>query len=172
MARGGLVVIRKALELKDATFLPAGWSAKVTRVVFRILAKGLGVTPGEFAARVAAELDNEAAEAEGRLGEAEAREAQLVAVLTAERERTGAASVLSAGPSLETVIRMEAHLTRQLDLTLRQLERLQAGRGRAAGGVAAVVAGMIGLAGEPGAGAQRKNGFVPQSGPAGLDTER
>src|SRR5262249_47438707 len=70
VARGGLVVIRQGLELKDATFLPAGWSARITRVVFRILAKGLGVTPEEFAARVAAELDKEAAGVEGRLAEA------------------------------------------------------------------------------------------------------
>src|SRR5262249_39026508 len=157
VARGGLVVIRKALELKDATFLPAGWSAKITRMIFRILAGGLGVRPEEFAARVAAELDREAAEAEGRLAGAEGREGELVALLTAERERVGAAAVLSAGSSLESVIRMEAHTMRQLESTLRQLERLQAGRGQAAGGVAAVFAGLAGLAGEPGAGAQRKN---------------
>ncbi|HJZ54027.1 MAG TPA: hypothetical protein VKE74_03685, partial [Gemmataceae bacterium] len=57
VARSGLVVIRQGLGLKDATFLPAGWTAAVTRMVFRILANGLGVRPGEFAGRVAAELD-------------------------------------------------------------------------------------------------------------------
>src|SRR5262249_16304256 len=85
VARSGLGVTRQGAELKDATFRPAGWTAAVTRVVFKILANGLGVRPDEFAGRVAAELDKEAAGVEGRLAEAEAKEAELVALLTAER---------------------------------------------------------------------------------------
>src|SRR5262249_57080372 len=68
VARGGLVVIRQGLELKDATFLPAGWSAKGTGVVFRILAERLGVTAGGVAARVGAGPGKWAAEAGGRRG--------------------------------------------------------------------------------------------------------
>src|SRR5262249_59448424 len=124
-------------------------------------AGGRGVRPEECGGRVGGELDKEGAGVEGRLAEAEAKEAELVALLTAERGRAGAASVLSAGPSLETLIRVEAHLTRQLEVTLKQLERLQAGRGRAAGGGGAVVAGLAGLAGGPGVPPQRKNGSCP-----------
>jgi CheY-like chemotaxis protein len=60
----------------------------------------------------------------------------------ARRLRVLAARALPAAGVLDRVIRQEGHLGRQLDLTLRQLERLQAARKPASPVVAAVLTGL------------------------------
>jgi hypothetical protein len=97
-------------------------------------------------------------ECEQLLCEREAEEAEVAGRMSARRQRALAARALPAASVLDKVVRQEGHLGRQLDLTLRQLERLQAARKPASPVVSAVLTGL-------GAGADvaGENGFVPHS---------
>src|SRR5262249_31408417 len=78
--------------------------------------------------------------------------------MTARRLRALAARALPSAGGLDKGIRQEGHLGRQLDLTLKQLERLQAARKPSSPVVAAVLTGLV-----SGADIADKNGFVPRS---------
>jgi hypothetical protein len=96
------------------------------------------------------------AECEQLLREREAEEAAVAGRMAARRLRALAVRALPPAAVLDKVVRQEGHLSRQLDLTLRLLERLQAARKPSSPVVAAVLTGL-------GAGADvaGENGFVP-----------
>jgi hypothetical protein len=89
-----------------------------------------------------------------------ARASRTAAVRTTRRLRALAARALPSAGVLDKLIRQEGHLGRRLDLTRRQLGRLQASRKPSSPVVAAVLTGL-------GAGADVAGeiGFVSQFGP-------
>jgi hypothetical protein len=157
-SRPRVAELRAGLGLPSAGYGPGEWTAGQARAAVALVAKGLGVTNAGFTGAVVAALAELRDECEQLLAEREAEEAAVAGRMSARRLRALAARALPSAGVLDKVIRQEGHLGRQLDLTLRQLERLQAARNPASPVVAAVLTGL-------GAGADvvEKNGFVPRS---------
>jgi hypothetical protein len=150
--------LRAALALPAAEYGVGEWTAGQTRAAVALAATGLGMTDAVFVEAVLAALAELRAESEQLLREREAEEATVAGRMAARRLRALAARALPSAGVLDKVVRQEGHLGRQLDLTLKQLERLQSARKLASPVVAAVLTGL-------GAGADvvEKNGFVPCS---------
>ncbi len=84
------------------------------------------------------------------IAEKTAEEAVLVAQMRAARNAALAAGLYADGDAVERVMRMEAHLTRQLGLTLDLLERLRGdGSGRGEDGVGLLVRRVASLGAAP-----------------------
>jgi hypothetical protein len=155
-SRTRIAELRARLGLPVVDYWPGEWTTGQARAAIVLVAKGLGSTDEVFTGTVLGALAELRAESEQLLREREAEEAEVAGRMAARRLRAVAARALPSAGVLEKVIRQEGHLGRQLDLTLKQLERLQAARKPASPVVAAVLAGL-------GAGADvaDKNGFVP-----------
>jgi hypothetical protein len=152
-------------ELRAGLGLPAGdyglgeWTAGQARAAVALVAEGLGITDAVFTGAVLVALTELRAESEQLLREREAEEAEVAGRMSARRLRALAARSLPSAAVLDKVVRQEGHLGRQLDLTLRQLERLQAARKPGSPVVAAVLTGL-----GVGADVAGENGFVPRLG--------
>ena len=133
--------LRTKLGLPAEGYGPGEWTAGQLRAAVAVVADGLGVAVEMFTAAVLESLAALRAESEGLLRDREAEEAEVAGRMAAARSRALAARALPAEGVLDKVIRQEGHLGRQLDLTLRQLERLKAAR-RPGGAVAAATVGL------------------------------
>jgi hypothetical protein len=151
--------LRARLGLPAAGYGVGEWTAGQARAAVARVAKGLGMTDAVFTGAVLAALAELRVECEQLLREREAEEAAVAGRMAARRLRALAARALPSAGVLEKVIRQEGHLGRQLDLTLRQLERLQTARKPSSPVVAAVLTGL-----SAGAHVADKNGFVPRLG--------
>jgi hypothetical protein len=151
--------LRARLGLPAAEYGLGQWTTGQVRAAVGLAAKGLGVTDAVFTGAVLGALAELQAECEQLLRERGAEEAAVAGRMSARRLRALAARALPSAGVLDKVIRQEGHLARQLDLTLKQLERLQTARKPASPVVAAVLAGL-------GAGADvaGENGFVSRLG--------
>jgi hypothetical protein len=150
--------LRAALGLPAAEYGPGEWSAGQARAAVAIVATGLGMTDAVFTGTVLGALAELQVECEPLLREREAEEAEVADRMAARRLRALAARALPSAAVLDKVVRQEGHLGRQLDLTLRQLERLQASRKPSSPVVAEVLTGLV-----SGADVAGKHGFVPRS---------
>jgi hypothetical protein len=150
--------LRAKLGLPAVEYGLGEWTAGEAFAAVALAAKGLGKTDAVFTGAVLAALADLGAECERLLVEREAEEAAVAGRMSARRLRALAARALPSGVVLDKVIRQEGHLGRQLDLTLRQLERLQAARKPGSQVVAAVLTGLV-----SGADVAGENGFVPRS---------
>jgi hypothetical protein len=155
-SRTRIAELRAGLGLPTVDYGSGEWTTGQARAAVAMVAAGLGMTDALFAEAVLGALTELQVECEQLLRDREAEEAVVAGRMAARRLRALAARALPSAGVLEKVIRQEGHLGRQLDLTLKQLERLQAARKPASSVVAAVLAGL-------GAGADvaDKNGFVP-----------
>jgi hypothetical protein len=146
------------LGLPAAEYGVGEWTGGQARAAVARVGKGLSLTDAVFVEAVLVALTELRAECVQLLREREAEEAEVAGRMAARRLRAVAARALPSASMLDKVIRQEGHLGRQLDLTLRQLERLQGARKPASPVVAAVLA-------ELGAGADvaAGTGFVPRS---------
>jgi hypothetical protein len=149
--------LRAALALPAVEYGLGEWTAGAARAAVARVATELGMTNAVFVEAVVAALAELQVECEKLLRDREDEEAAVAGRMAARRLRALAARALPSACVLDKVIRQEGHLGRQLDLTLRQLERLQAARTPASPVVAAVLTGF-------GAGADvaGENGFVSQ----------
>jgi hypothetical protein len=153
--------LRAGLGLPAAEYGPGEWTAEQARAAVVLVAKGLGKTDAVFTGAVVAALVELQVECELLMRQRAEEEAEVAGRMSARRQRALAARALPSAGVLDKVVRQEGHLGRQLDLTLRLLERLQAARKPASPVVAAVRTGLG--AGADGAG---ENGFVPRFGHA------
>lgn len=135
--------VRAALGLDPDPLLPPpnGWTGELLRRVVTAAAGVVSVDPEKFCADVLAALAEEAAETDLLIAERESEQAELVNLMTADRERAVALRSLPPAGLSEQLVRVETHLGKQLDITLRQLDRLQARRRPAQPQMAVVVAG-------------------------------
>jgi hypothetical protein len=161
-SRTRIAELRAGLGLPAAEYGVGEWTASQTRAAVALAAKGLDVTDEVFTREVLVALTELRAESEQLLRDREAEEVAVAGRMAARRQRALAARALPSAGVLEKVIRQEGHLGRQLDLTLKQLERLQAARKPASPVVAAVLTGLA-----AGADVAGENGFVPRLGLAG-----
>jgi hypothetical protein len=132
---GRVAELRARLGLPSEGGRVGEWTAGQLRAAAAVVADGLGVAAEMFTNAVSESLAALHAESEGLLQEREAEEAEVAGRMAAVRCRALASRALPAVGVLDKVIRQEGHLGRQLELTLRQLERLKAAR--RPGGVAA-----------------------------------
>jgi hypothetical protein len=98
------------------------------RDAVRALAVAAARDPDEAVGVVREHLLARAAEYDGPIAEKEAEVESLATEMRAARERAASAAVYADPKAVDTVIRLEGHLTRQLGLTLDLLDRLQSGR--------------------------------------------
>jgi hypothetical protein len=98
------------------------------RGAVRALAVAAGREPDETVGVVREYLVARAAEYDGPIAEKEAEAEALAAELRGARERAASAAVFADAKAVDTVIRMEGHLTRQLGLTIDLLDQLRGDR--------------------------------------------
>lgn len=103
-------------------------SGEQFRSAVRRLAAGAGRDPDKALCAVRERLIAKAGEYDGPIAEQEAGAERAVSELRVARDRAAAAAVYADAKAVDTVIRLEAHLTRQLGLTLDLLDRLRGGR--------------------------------------------
>lgn len=108
-------------------------AAGAFRTGVRALAVAAGRDPDEMVASVKSHLAACAAEYDGPIAEKQAEVDALVAEMRGARERAAAVAAYSDDKAVETAVRLEGHLTRQLSATLDLLDRLRAARAGVAG---------------------------------------
>jgi hypothetical protein len=114
-------------EVQDA-WSWGGWTAGMVRTAIELMAKKFKTNPEKAFAK--AVRGRESTQSEGR---AECRRlareaAQLERQVRAQEERLCVRRMLPDAPTLDKVMRYEAHLSRQMTQALHTLERLQAAR--------------------------------------------
>jgi hypothetical protein len=125
---GRVAELRTRLGLPAEAYGPGDWTVGQSHAGLAVVADGLGVAVETFTAAVLESLEALRAESERLLLDREAEESEVAGRMAAARCRALAARALPAERVLDKVIRQEGHLGRQLDLTLRQLERLKSAR--------------------------------------------
>ena len=120
--------MRAALGLPAVSYGLGEWTAAQARAAVGLAVRGLGVVDAVFVAAVLDGLAVTREEDEKLLRERLAEEAGLAERMAGRRLRATAARTLPSAGVLDRVVRQEGHLGRQLELTLRQLERLRAVR--------------------------------------------
>lgn len=107
---------------------PSEWTVIQLRTALTAVADGLGLPAAALGDAVRDMVEALRDEAVALLREGEAEEADVAGRMAAARCRALAGRALSGAGVPDKVLRQEGHLGRQLDLTLRQLDRLKAAR--------------------------------------------
>ncbi len=153
------------LGFDDPRIGRADWASGQLRDLVCAAAKSSGHEPGPCLRAVAERVEAGLAETEESVSRLEAEERDLVGRMLREREVVVAVPAFAEGGVVERVARAETHLSRELDRTLSQLERLRSRRQEPCG--AAWAAGVVvGLPGGIGTEDKRRNGFVSQNRPS------